>query len=111
MADYGKLNFSVAFNPTSAFPLDARSYFTSLSEAENAAKKAGEIGSSDTVYYYGQQIVVAENGSATWYKITPEKKLQIIYELVPISEADYDALKNNNAIKSNVIYVVMEGDN
>ena len=33
MADFGKLNFSVAFNPTTAFPLDARYYFATLAEA------------------------------------------------------------------------------
>jgi hypothetical protein len=31
--DFGKLEFSVSFNPTSAFPLDARSYFESLESA------------------------------------------------------------------------------
>ena len=33
--DFGKLNFSVSFNPTSAFPLDARSYFESYESAES----------------------------------------------------------------------------
>jgi hypothetical protein len=74
--DYGKLNFSVAFNPTSAFPLDARSYFTSLADAEKAAQSAGVIGSTDTVYYYGQKLLVVESGSAAWYTITPENSLQ-----------------------------------
>ena len=36
MADFGKLNFSVAFNPTTAFPLDARYYFATLAEAQAA---------------------------------------------------------------------------
>ena len=35
--DFGKVNRSVAFNPTSAFPLDARSYFESYELAEAAA--------------------------------------------------------------------------
>ena len=30
MADFGKLNFAVSFNPQTAFPLDARYYFYSL---------------------------------------------------------------------------------
>jgi hypothetical protein len=30
---FGKNNRSVAFNPTSAFPLDARSYFESFESA------------------------------------------------------------------------------
>lgn len=28
MADFGKLNFAVSFNPQTAFPLDARYYFS-----------------------------------------------------------------------------------
>lgn len=111
MADYGKLNFSVSFNPTSAFPLDARSYFTSLSAAEQAAKTAEEIGSTDTVYYYGQKLVVMENGSVSWYKITPTKKLQKIYDVTPISETDYNALVEAGTVDSNTIYIVTEGGN
>lgn len=30
MADFGKLNFAVAFVPQTAFPLDGRTYFESL---------------------------------------------------------------------------------
>ena len=40
MADFGKLNFAVSFNPQTAFPLDARYYFSSLSAAEAAAATA-----------------------------------------------------------------------
>ena len=109
MADYGKLNFSVAFNPTSAFPLDARCYFNSLSEAQEAAQTAEEIGSKNTVYYYGQKLVVMENGNASWYKITPAKTLQKIYDLEPITKAAYDALVEAGAVDDNVIYVITEG--
>jgi hypothetical protein len=35
--NFGKGNRSVAFNPTSAFPLDARSYFESFEAAVAAA--------------------------------------------------------------------------
>ena len=31
--EFGKLNFAVGFNRTSAFPLDANSYFESYAEA------------------------------------------------------------------------------
>lgn len=75
MADYGKLNFSVSFNPTSAFPLDARSYFESFTDAQNAAAKAEEAGSTNTVYYIGQKLLVVEDGTATWYTIQPDKSL------------------------------------
>lgn len=69
MADFGKLNFSVSFNPTSAFPLDARCYFTSLEAAQAAAATAEEVGSTNTVYYFGQKLLVDDGESATWYTI------------------------------------------
>ena len=75
MADFGKMNLAVAFKPTSAFPLDARCYFTSLAEAQAAAATAEEPGSTNTLYYYGQQLLVYENGLATWYTIQPGGKL------------------------------------
>ena len=38
--NFGKLNFSTSFNPTSAFPIDARQYFESLTSAQAAAATA-----------------------------------------------------------------------
>lgn len=76
MADFGKLNFSVSFNPTSAFPLDARSYFSSLVEAQAAAAGAVEVGSADNTYFIGQSIVVVESNIATLYVIQPDKTLK-----------------------------------
>ncbi len=76
MADYGKLNYSVSLKPTSAFPLDARCYFESLAEAQAAASKAEEVGSTNTIYYYGQKLVVVADGIATWYTIQPDKTLK-----------------------------------
>ena len=67
--EFGKLNFSTSFNPTSAFPLDARSFFTSLAEAEAAAATAQEVGSTETVYYFGMKVLVSENETDTWYTI------------------------------------------
>lgn len=78
MVEFGTLNFSVAFNPTSAFPLDARSFFSSLAAAEAAAKTAKEVGSTDTVYYYGMPLVVVENNVATMYQIQPDNTLKAI---------------------------------
>lgn len=72
----GKLNFSVAFNPTSAFPLDARSYFTSYEEALGAAQSAEPAGSTNTAYYIGQKLLVVTDESADWYTITAAKGLQ-----------------------------------
>ncbi len=56
--EFGKLNFAVGFNRTSAFPLDANSYFESYAAAEAAVKGAAEVGSSDSAYYLGQLIIV-----------------------------------------------------
>ena len=76
MADYGKLNFSVAFNPTSAFPLDARLVFNSYEEALEAARTAGPVGSTDTIYHYGMIFtVVAADGTTKYYSVTQEKNL------------------------------------
>lgn len=76
--DFGKNNRSVAFNPTSAFPLDARSYFESYEAAVAAAATAEEAGSSNSVYYFGQTIAVVENEKATLYIIQPNKTLSVI---------------------------------
>lgn len=73
--NFGKGNRSVAFNPTSAFPLDARGYFESYEAAVAAAAQAKEVGSSESVYYYGQTLVVVEDGIATLYMIQPDNSL------------------------------------
>lgn len=56
--EFGKLNFAVGFNRTSAFPLDANSYFENYAAAEAAVRGAAEVGSSDSAYYLGQLIIV-----------------------------------------------------
>lgn len=71
--NFGKLNFSTAFNPTAAFPLDARCYFESLEAAQAAVKNAEEAGSSNTTYYFGLQVAVVEEGKATLYIIQPSE--------------------------------------
>ncbi len=76
MADFGKMNFSVSFNPTSAFPLDARYYFSTLTAAQEAAGAAVEVGSSDGTYFIGQNLVVVEESKATLYVIQPDKSLK-----------------------------------
>lgn len=75
MADFGKLNFAVSLNPQTAFPLDARYFFDSLTEAQAAAQSAVEVGSSTGTYFFGQEIVVVESGVATLYVIQPDKTL------------------------------------
>lgn len=83
--NFGKLNFSVSFNPTSAFPLDARSYFESYADAVAAAALAVPAGSADSVYYYGQTLVVVENNLASFYIIQPNKTLSSIAGATNIS--------------------------
>lgn len=65
------LDFSVALNPSTAFPLDARSMFGSYAAALAAAATAENAGSSNTVYYFGQTVTVLENGVAKSYLIAP----------------------------------------
>lgn len=76
MAEFGKLNFAVAFNPQTAFPLDARYYFDSLSAAQTAAEGAVEVGSASGTYFFGQTVVVVESSVATLYVIQPNKTLK-----------------------------------
>jgi hypothetical protein len=78
---------SAPFNPTSAFPLDARSLFDSLELAKQAAQSAQTVGSKDVVYYHGQLVGVLEypdgidkpaKGVATYYVIQPNGSLSPI---------------------------------
>ena len=73
--NFGKLNFAVGFNRTSAFPLDANSYFESYEEAVAAAAGAAVVGSSDSAYYIGQLIIVNESGNFGLYQISADKTL------------------------------------
>lgn len=74
--DFGKLDFAVAFDRLTAFPLDAKSYFESYETATAAAATAEAAGSSKTTYYFGQTIAVVESGVATLYIIQPDKSLK-----------------------------------
>lgn len=85
--DFAKLDFAVSFNPATAFPLDARSYFESLEAAQNAASAAVPAGSSDGVYYFGQTVSVVENEVASFYIIQPDKTLK------PVAGADDKPVK------------------
>lgn len=76
MAEFGKLPFQVAFDPTTGFILDARQYFESYDDAVKAAQSAKEVGSKETVYYYGMQVLVDDGTKATWYVITRSNTLE-----------------------------------
>lgn len=74
--DFGKLNFAVGFNRTSAFPLDANSYFEDYNEAVAAAASAAEVGSSDSAFYVGQLIIVKDTTKGVGlYQIGADKTL------------------------------------
>jgi hypothetical protein len=83
--DFAKNNRSIAFNPTSAFPLDARSYFESYALAASAAATAEPAASTNTQYYFGQQIAVVENNIASFYIIQPNKTLSKVGAEVEIN--------------------------
>lgn len=78
MANFGKLNFAVAFNPQTAFPLDARYYFSSLSDAQAAAAAAVEVGSSQGTYFFGENVCVVTESAADLYIIQPDKTLKAV---------------------------------
>lgn len=94
--DFGKLNFSISFNPTAAFPIDARCYFESLAAAEAAAASAQYAGNTDTVYYFGQNIVVVENDAANFYIIQPDGTLGEVGGKVTINSNLFEYDENNN---------------
>lgn len=83
---FGTLDFAVAFNRQTAFPLDAKSYFESLELATAAAASAQEAGSSETTYYYGQTVAVVESGKATLYVIQPDNTLKEVGGNIVINE-------------------------
>ena len=84
--EFGKLNFYTSFEPASAFPLDARSYFESYEAAVEAAASAKEVGDVTTKFYYGQNVAVVENGVATMYIIQPDNTLAEVGGKVDINE-------------------------
>lgn len=96
--DFGKLNFAVSFKTTSAFPLEANSYFEDLAAAQAAAATAVPAGSADSVYYIGQLIIVTSGGVSDLYQIegtvgnTSLKKFGQASSAEEL-KADLDALK------------------
>ena len=80
-----KLNFSIPFAPTSAFPLNYNQVFDSLEKAQQAAQTAEEIGSTSTIYYYGMEIIVITPDDATMYVIQPDKSLKPV-GTVPVGD-------------------------
>lgn len=90
MANFGMIDRSVAFNPISAFPLDARSYFESYADALAAAQIASTVGDTNTQYYYGETVVVVENGAAQLYIIQPDKTLVEVGSKIIVDENAFE---------------------
>lgn len=84
--DFGVLDFAVGFNRLTAFPLDPKSYFESYDAAVAAAATAEPAGSTNTAYYYGNPVVVVENGKAKIYQIQPDKTLSGVGEEIVVNE-------------------------
>lgn len=84
--DFGVLDFAVGINRLTAFPLDPKSYFESYDAAVAAAATAEPAGSTNTAYYYGNPVVVVENGKAKIYQIQPDKTLSGVGEEIVINE-------------------------
>lgn len=91
--DFGKLNFSTSFNPTSGFPIDARTYFESFESAQAAAATAEAAGSSSTVYYYGQILTVYEDGAVSAYQISGDKTLVKLAETTASGDLEGDIIE------------------
>lgn len=90
--DFGKLNFAVGFNRTSAFPLDANSYFEDYNAAVEAVAGAAEVGSADSAYYIGQIIIVNDKSSANkglgLYQITGTAGAGVLTKFGQATSAD-----------------------
>ena len=84
--DFGVLDFAVGLNRLTAFPLDPKSYFEGYDAAVAAAATAEPAGSTNTAYYYGNPVVVVENGKAKIYQIQPDKTLSGVGEEIVINE-------------------------
>lgn len=106
MANFGKLNFAVALEPTSAFPLDGRTYFESKEAADAAAASAEAVGSTNTKYHYGMTLTVCENGEVSQWVILPDKTLVRVTLSVSLSQDAYDALASSGSLKSGIFYMI-----
>lgn len=109
MANFGKLDFAVSFDPASAFPLDGRTYFESKEAAEAAASSAGPVGSTDTKYHYGMILTVYEDSDISQWTILPDKTLVRVSLSVTLSQKAYDELASSGGLKSGIFYAI-EGD-
>lgn len=76
-----KLGWSNSFDRDGAFPLDLSSYFGSYKEAADAAKTAVEFGSSESKYYFGQQVYIFDGTNASTYLIQADRTLKELCDM------------------------------
>lgn len=81
---FPKINLSVSLMPTSAFPMDARTFFTDMDDMREAAMSAVEVGSSDSSYYFGQLLTYKSPDSTEVYTYKVVNKPQL-YNLMSIA--------------------------
>ena len=74
-ADYIK-NKPAILTETDVFELiDKRCCFNSFALAKAAAATAEEVGSTNTVYYYGMKLMVDDGSTVKWYTIQRDRSL------------------------------------
>ena len=93
MKEFGKLDFSTSFNPTSGFPLDARCEFASYEAALAAAQEAGEVGTKESKYYYGM-ILTVHGDTVEKYVIQKGGTLEPLGTGAGGGECDWDKMQN-----------------
>jgi hypothetical protein len=101
----------VSFNPKTAFPLDARTMFGSYDDAVLAAQSAKEAGSSESVYYYGQTLVVFENDIAKFYIIQGDNTLQEIGNTDVNKDLKVDGKTSLASLTVNDNLIMVQGQN
>lgn len=93
MKEFGKLDFSTSFDPTSAFPLDARCEFDSYDAALAAAQTAGEVGNKESKYYYGM-IFTVHGETVEKYVVQTDGTLELLGTGAGGGECDWNNMKN-----------------
>lgn len=106
--NYGKLDFAVAFNRQTAYPLDGNAYFESKATADAAIENAKAAGSSSSQYYYGQLITVYENGAAKIYQIQKQDDKKAVLAEIG-GKVDLDGYVTGPSSSTNTAIAVFNG--
>ena len=109
------LSYAVALNPDGAFPLDARVFFGALGDKDNpaagtaryAAKNAKPAGSSESAYFFGQQLYVVENDKVTTYLIQTDGTLK---EVGVTTKGDGNSIVTTTDSEGNAVLAIKGAD-